>query len=169
MNKNNLLLIVLAVLILGGGFWYVKSKNATTMTGGEEGLMVEEDAMTGEDAMEGGDVAKLESVMNVALIEQAESTMKQTGTALIEEKDGQVVVTLSVEPAGSVVQPAHIHMGTCPLPGEVVYPLIGLVDGKSVTNLNVTMAALKEQMPLAINVHKSADEAAVYTACGDLK
>jgi len=168
MNKNNLLLIVLAVLVLGGGFWYIKSKNATTMTGGEEGLMVEEKS-TDEDAMEGEGVAKLEGVMNVALVELPESTMKQTGTALFEEKDGAVVVTLSVSPAGKVVQPAHIHMGTCPLPGEVVYPLTGLVDGKSVTNLNITMAALKEKMPLAINVHKSADEAAVYTACGDLK
>ncbi len=163
MNKNNLLIIVLAVLVIGGGFWYMKSKNSTAMINDQESATVVEEDAIGEDG------AKLEGVMNVALAEQSGSTMKQSGTAMIEEKDGSVVVTLSVSPAGKVSQPAHIHMGACPTPGEVAYPLTDVVDGKSVTTLSVTMAALKEQMPLAINVHKSADEPKVYTACGDLK
>jgi hypothetical protein len=31
MNKNTFLLIVLLILVLGGGYWYMKSKNIVRM------------------------------------------------------------------------------------------------------------------------------------------
>lgn len=37
----------------------------------------------------------------------------------------------------------------------------------SVTTLDVTLAGLKAQLPLGLNVHKSAAEAKIYTSCGD--
>ncbi|MBI2442384.1 MAG: hypothetical protein HYV40_00560 [Candidatus Levybacteria bacterium] len=43
-------------------------------------------------------------------------------------------------------------------------------SGESGTaTLTVSLASLKGQLPLAINVHKSGSEANVYVSCGDLK
>lgn len=93
----------------------------------------------------------------------------QTGTATIEEVDGKVRVMLNM--TGETFpdpQPAHIHIGSCPEPGDVVYPLTDVVNNQSETMLEVDLATLQSQSPLAINVHKSAEESAVYTACGDI-
>jgi Ni,Fe-hydrogenase III small subunit len=103
----------------------------------------------------------------VVLGEQNESG--QVGTATLTEEDGRVTVSINVTGGDEEVpQPAHIHMGTCPNPGEVIYPLSNVVDGDSETTLEVTMEDLKSKMPLAINVHKSARESGVYVACGNL-
>ena len=110
--------------------------------------------------------AMLESV-KIDLKEQNESS--ESGTASLVEKDGKVMVTLNLTGAAKgVVQPAHIHMGACPKVGEVKYPLTSPVDGKSETTLEVSLDQLKEETPLAINVHKSASEAKIYVACADL-
>lgn len=105
--------------------------------------------------------------VKIDLKEQNESS--ESGTATLVEKDGKVMVTLNLtgSPA-QVVQPAHIHMGSCPKVGEVKYPLTSPVDGKSETTLEVSLDQLKGEVPLAINVHKSASEAQIYVACGDL-
>ena len=107
------------------------------------------------------------SSITVTLSEQNASG--EMGTAVLEEINGAVRVTVSVsgQPDGSV-QPAHIHTGACPTPGAVVYPLTSLQDNSSVTMLNVSLADLEAQLPLAINLHKSAAEAQIYIACGDL-
>ncbi len=107
--------------------------------------------------------------MTVTLGEQNGSG--QSGTALLEESGGKTTLTLTLtgNPADGVSQPAHIHVGACPTPGEVKYPLTPVVNGASVTTLDVTLAGLTAQLPLAVNVHKSATEASVYTSCGDLK
>ena len=94
----------------------------------------------------------------------------EQGTALLEDIDGKLRVTLTVtgEPKG-VSQPAHIHAGLCPTPGAVKYPLTNVVNGQSVTMIDVTMAELLGMGDLAINVHKSAASANVYVACGDVR
>lgn len=105
--------------------------------------------------------------VKIDLKEQNESS--ESGTASLVEKDGKVMVTLNLTGAAEgVVQPAHIHVGSCPKVGDVKYPLTSPVDGKSETTLEVNLDQLKEETPLAINVHKSASEAKVYVACGDL-
>jgi len=105
--------------------------------------------------------------MMVALAAQNDSD--ETGTATLEEVDGKTVVTIAVEnePAGAS-QPAHIHVGACPTPGVVVYPLNNVVDGVSITTIDVNLADLGAQLPLAVNLHKSAAESKVYVSCGDL-
>ena len=88
---------------------------------------------------------------------------------VLEEADGKVKVTIDLTGTKYMApQQAHIHIGVCPGVGAVKYPLTNVVAGKSTTVLMVSMADLASQGPLAVNVHKSAAEAGVYTACGAL-
>lgn len=119
-------------------------------------------------------VAEQEAKMKLARLTAtvalaAQNNSKETGTATLREVNGKVVVTLNVtgEPKGAV-QPAHIHLGACPNPGAIKYPLTNVVDGKSETALNVTMDKLRGELPLAVNVHKSASQSKVYVSCGNL-
>lgn len=95
---------------------------------------------------------------------------EQTGTATLTDVGGQtqVELNLSVGPAGATTpQPAHIHVGQCPGVGAVAHPLTFPVNGKSSTTINATLASLQTG-GFAINAHKSAAEAAVYTSCGNI-
>jgi uncharacterized membrane protein YeiB len=112
-------------------------------------------------------VNQAESEMNVLL--SAQNNSNESGIANLKDTSGMVTVTLNLTGyTANVSQPAHIHMGVCPGVGAVKYPLNSLVNGKSVTVLGVSLAQLKQQLPLAINVHKSATNIATYTSCGSL-
>lgn len=101
---------------------------------------------------------------------QTQNKSGQTGKATFEDVGGGYVkVTLTM--AGTTYpdpQPAHIHTGTCEKPGPVKYPLTNVVSGASVTTVTVAMADLWKG-DLILNVHKSAKESTVYTACGEMK
>lgn len=92
----------------------------------------------------------------------------QSGTVTLTSRGAKTDVSITVKagPAGTV-QPAHIHEGTCPAPGAVKYPLTNVVDGKSITSLDVALADLLKG-GFAVNVHKSAAESALYVACGNI-
>ena len=93
----------------------------------------------------------------------------ESGTATITETGGQTKVMINLTGfTKDVEQPAHIHLGVCPGVGAVKYPLTPIMNGTSVTVIPVTIADLKKQLPLAINVHKSKTEVSSYTACGPL-
>lgn len=100
----------------------------------------------------------------------AQNTSGEEGTAVLTDVNGKtkVVLALTGAPVG-VSQPAHIHVGACPMPGAVKYPLSNVVGGASETTLDVSLTQLKGELPLAVNVHKSGTEASVYVSCGDLK
>lgn len=156
MSKTILVLLIL--VLLGGGGYYLYSKRASlypTTTNYVTTPTYTNPAASGAEKV------------TVNLSSQNDSGEK--GTATLEEVGGKVNVTLNLTgaPAG-VTQPAHIHTGTCATIGGVLYPLSFPVDGMSETTLNVTMAQLKTQMPLALNVHKSQTEASVYYSCGEL-
>lgn len=113
------------------------------------------------------DSAQTEKNVLVDLMEQNESS--ESGTAVLKEENGSLVVTLNMTGgAPGITQPAHIHVGACPDVGAVKYPLNSVVDGMSETTLSVTLDQLKAELPLGINVHKSGDEADIYVSCGDL-
>lgn len=125
------------------------------------------------DKMQGDVVIEESTQLAPALITlNTQNNLGQSGTAtLTEDSNGYAVVTLAMtggefpEP-----QPAHIHIGSCPNPGAIEYPLTNVVDGQSVTVLGISLGdLLSSAEPLAINVHKSAAEASVYTACGDIE
>jgi uncharacterized membrane protein YeiB len=112
-------------------------------------------------------VNQAESEMNILLA--AQNNSNESGISNLKDTSGMVTVTLNLTGyTPNVAQPAHIHMGVCPGVGAVKYPLNSVVNGKSVTVLGVSLAQLKQQLPLAINVHKSATNIATYTSCGSL-
>lgn len=95
---------------------------------------------------------------------------KQDGIAQLVGEDGKTRVFITLNnPPKNTPQPAHIHIGSCPGVGEVKYPLSDVVEGHSETLINVDLNELKQQLPLAINVHKSASEAKTYTSCAQLE
>lgn len=100
----------------------------------------------------------------------AQNDSGQNGTLTMTETDGKVTAVLALTGGEfTAPQPAHIHTGACPNPGAVKWPLTNVVNNASTTTLDVSLAELRAAGALAVNVHKSAQESSVYTACGDLK
>jgi hypothetical protein len=96
----------------------------------------------------------------------------QTGKMMLTETvDDKTKVTLMmIGGTFTMPQPAHIHVGMCPSPGAVKYPLTNVVNGQSETVIDIKMNELANSTEkMAVNVHKSADEVKVYTACGNMK
>lgn len=176
-NSNKSLLALVVVLVLGGAVIYMFSKNkAEPVPANQDSIAEIVNDDTDEDD-NGGEAEEPEGVMEKTEEEKTEvlltavdsAVMNQGGTATFIEKDGKVVVTIALTGDPSTVpQPSHIHLGTCAETGDIVYPLNDVVDGASETTLDTTLDALMAQKPLALNVHKSASELSVYTACGDL-
>lgn len=82
--------------------------------------------------------------------------------------DGLTLVEVAVDPAGHPNMPAHIHPGTCDeLVPQPKYPLQNVVDGVSVSEVP---APLEELMrgDVALNIHRSNEDMATYTACVEL-
>jgi len=108
-----------------------------------------------------------ENKITVELTEENDSD--ESGKARLVEENNQVTVTISMDGAPEdVSQPVHIHLGICPGVGGIQYPLTNILDGESITIIDVTLDQLKSELPLAINVHKSADEASIYVSCGNI-
>jgi len=127
--------------------------------------------VTGEDSDQTeGDSDQIEEENQITVELTEENSSGEFGTATLAKENGQVIVTLSMIGAPeNVFQPVHIHVGSCPEVGEVKYPLTNVLDGESVTTLDVTLEQLEIELPLAINVHKSVTEASVYVSCGDIQ
>lgn len=157
MNKNLLIGVGIVVVLVVGYMLFSNMQQKTT---------VPQPATT--TTQDSASPSATTNEVTVTLSEQNSS--KESGIATLMEVDGKVKVTLKMTGAPSgVAQPAHIHIGACPEVGAVKYPLTSPVDGMSETMLDVTLAKLKSELPLGINVHKSVPEAKVYVSCGDLK
>ena len=92
-----------------------------------------------------------------------------TGTVSFTDLRGRTGVEVSVEPAGNLDMPAHIHPGTCDnLTPQPKYPLENVRNGVSKT---VVPAPIDELFAggLAVNIHKSNDDLKTYTACVDIR
>lgn len=97
----------------------------------------------------------------------------ESGTAVLSTlPSGKLNVLLTLS-GGAITtpQPAHIHLGSCPNVGAVKYQLTNIVNGKSSTNLTITLAQLQTMLTtqkMSINAHESAAKIMNYTACGNL-
>ena len=123
-------------------------------------------------ALAGGTVlAQAETTVH-ALNEQNNSGQSGTVTFTSSEDGNSVTVEINISGGSSVPQPAHIHTGTCDnLDPKPFFPLNSVVNGRSVTVIT------EEQIDdldydlynqFSVNVHKSAAEASVYVACGEI-
>lgn len=175
MGRNIVLVLLVVLVLLAGGFGYYEYQQAqqykfqADQAMKTEKTMVEKQQQTESMQMQAQQKMKqaMANQMTVTLAEENKSG--ESGTATLKEENGKVTVTLALTGfVAGVSQPAHIHIGDCPGVGKVVYPLTNVVDGQSTTMVNTTLADLKKQLPLAINVHKSAAQVSVYTACGSL-
>ncbi|OGZ43053.1 MAG: hypothetical protein A2719_01670 [Candidatus Ryanbacteria bacterium RIFCSPHIGHO2_01_FULL_45_22] len=139
-------IVAVAVIILGA--WYYYQKNAS----------VSETPVRNE----------LENKMIRVRLDPLNGS-GQMGTAFLRQKDTMVYVDINVlgAPATSL-QPAHIHTGACPNPGEVIYSLNASQKGVSGTLLDTSLEQIIDQLPLAINIHASENDLKTYTACGNI-
>ena len=105
----------------------------------------------------------------VTLAEQNASG--ESGTATIKVEDAGIEVEIELDGAPATAQPAHIHSGSCAELGDVVYPLENVVNGKSTTVVDLSLADLAAAVTgggMAINVHQSVEDIGTYVACGDV-
>lgn len=80
----------------------------------------------------------------------------------------KTLVVLNIQGAPPFPQPAHIHRGTCDhLNPAPAYPLNNVVNGRSVTMVNVSESRLLSGN-YSVNVHRSTSNIALYVACGEL-
>lgn len=154
--------IIIALLAVGGGGYAIKKGMDKTKEKKEKQEQVAKDEMGTKDE-------KTPTTLQVKLDEQnASGQAGQVVIAAVGTSTLRVIVNLAGKPSG-VAQPAHIHLGSCPNPGGIRYPLTNVGNGASQTDIpNMTIKQLLSELPLAINVHKSATEASVYVACGNI-
>lgn len=160
---RNLLILAALVLIAVGGFVVYSQKSqapAPASIPTPEAIVEETDTPSA--------LPLEENSIDIKLSPQSDSS--ETGVVSLVEKDGKVRVVINMLGTPiDVPQPAHIHTGKCPTPGDVKYPLTNVLNGKSETTIGTTIEDLRKMMPLVVNVHKSTTEASAYVACGDLK
>lgn len=92
----------------------------------------------------------------------------ESGTAVLHAEGDRTRVVVQLDNPVAGPQPAHIHLGSCPSPNPTpLFPLSGVVNGRSETVLDVNLGTLVAQA-MAINVHLSPQEISVYVSCGDI-
>ena len=88
---------------------------------------------------------------------------------LTDEGNGRTRVEVAVQDGGNHDMPAHLHPGTCAhLVPQPKFPLENVIDGRSVTVLAASFAEVTNGS-LAVNLHRSVDDLASYTACADIR
>lgn len=157
--KNIIVYLVAAVIIYAGVYYYFFAKNKKAEVTPElASPLVQAPAGEGQGLTGNQMIVEL----------KAQNGSGQDGLVLITEENGKTKVELSTNNTNGT-QPAHIHEGACSAAGKIKWPLKNVVDGNSSSFIPVTIGELKAFLPLAINVHKSASEAATYVSCGDAK
>ncbi len=144
---------------------------AGTNMGEGAGTAVTGAATTGTGVME-GIATNVAGTINGSLLTLemgAQNNSSQDGKATLTDMgNGKIKVVLELNNGTAEPQPAHIHKGSCAtLDPKPLIPLNNVVNGKSETEVEATMATLTSGH--AINVHKSAAEAAIYVSCADIK
>lgn len=162
-SARNIALYIVSLIVLIGGAWLFASPAQ------QPGRIIGPFDEQGGGRPTPVATAKPEKIQ-IKLSPVEDSTSPQSGTVTLEDMFGMLRVSIALTDTAGISgpQPAHIHMGSCPGVGNVAYPLNDVVNGRSETIINLTTDQLKNQLPLAVNVHKSDTEVTDYTACGDL-
>lgn len=110
--------------------------------------------------------ASAQGPVSVPLTAQNGSGIAGTATLTAVGNQTQVVISVTGEPAGAS-EPAHIHVGACPNPGSVKYPLSNVENGASTTTVNAPLSAITAGN-MAVNLHESKANISHYVSCGDI-
>lgn len=114
-----------------------------------------------------GTAHALDDVVTVRLEAQNNSGQNGIATLFPQGEKTRVVIEILNAPPG-IAQPAHIHAGRCDkLDKAPKWPLEAVKGGRSVTLVPASIDAILKDKT-AINIHKSAAEAQVYVACGNI-
>ena len=152
--KNYWIWILIALVLVVIGYYYFANSDTEPTTPNETNGTTQ--------VNEAGDTA----VVTISSLDDAGIS----GTATLTEEAGGLTVTINTAVGNlAVPMPAHIHNGTCPGIGTIAYPLQDVEGGVSVTSIaGLTLADLENLLPLAINLHQSAEQMGNYVACGEL-
>jgi hypothetical protein len=110
--------------------------------------------------------AAAQNAVTVTLTQQNGSGVSGSATLTPMGNQTQVVINVTGEPAGAS-EPAHIHVGACPNPGSVKYPLTNVVNGSSTTTVNAPLSSITAGN-MAINLHQSQQNISHYVSCGNI-
>ena len=94
----------------------------------------------------------------------------QSGTAELVARGAQteIIIKIKAGPPANDPQPTHVHFGACgPNVGTIRFNLNSLVAGESTTLIDASLASLTDGNT-NLNIHKSLNEFAIFTACGDI-
>jgi len=123
-------------------------------------------------AFSGGSVLADHETNTIVMMEQNNSGQSGTATFTLSDDEQTVTVEINISGGTDEPQPAHIHIGSCDnLDPKPFFPLNDVVNGRSVTVIteeDVEDLDYEASNQFAINVHKSAAEAEIYVACGDI-
>ena len=151
-----LAILALALAVIIGGYFYFKGKAQPAPSAQPTPPVVQP-------------VSSVVKHLAVAL--NAQNDSGETGSAILTDEAGKTRVVLAMNSATdtpTVPQPAHIHIGSCKELGGIAQPLTAVQSGASETLLDLPIDELLKKLPLAINVHKSSEEANVYVSCADV-
>lgn len=120
-------------------------------------------------AMRLGAAADADASHSMAIAMHGLNGSGQDGTAMVQEIGGKVVVSVHLigEPA-SASEPAHVHLGRCPvikaIPAYNVGPVVG---GKAESAVDLSWADITSGR-YVLNVHESTEQLGRYVSCGDI-
>lgn len=99
----------------------------------------------------------------------AQNGSHEYGTVALKPHGSSTTVEIHlINAPDGTAQPAHIHTGSCSkLDPAPKYPLTSVLDGTSETTVKVPLATMAGS-PMAVNIHKSANDLKDYVACADL-
>lgn len=97
------------------------------------------------------------------------------GQAILNEVDGQTQVAIKLSRISPEFEPqsAYLQKGSCVALGEPIYNLKPIESGVSETTLTVALAAITDNLPLAVGVYSSetgtdAKTSGLLAACGGI-
>lgn len=163
-GSKGIVAAVLVIILLGTGYFIYNERNSSDTSSAVDLLATYKPVAP--PTSEGSGSAKPGEEISITL--SAQNNSGQDGIAILKDLAGKTQVTVKLTGAPATAEPAHIHIGSCPTPGAVKYPLTNLVNGVSETTLDVSIPELKAMRPIAVNVHKSAEDLKTYISCGDI-
>jgi hypothetical protein len=94
----------------------------------------------------------------------------ETGTVTIENVAGLAAILINLNNSpDEVLQPSKIYKGSCENTGSLMYTLTTPDAGQSETDLNITLAQFRKEMPMTLKIFNSIDANSPIALCGNIK